>query len=87
MIARAGKPVLLAGARSPFGPARAFETLHRELAETRGIDLDPDFLAGAIGPSLDQGDRLHPNAKGVEVIVERILPRVVKLIEAARAQK
>jgi len=86
-IMRAGKPVLLAGARSPFGPARVFEKLHRELAETRGIDLDPDFLAGAVGPGLDQGDGLHPNAKGVEVIVERILPRVVKLIEAARAQK
>lgn len=87
VIARAGKPVLLVGARSPFGPAPAFERVHRELAEARGIDLDPDFLAGAIGPGLDQGDGLHPNARGVGAIVERILPRVVKLMEAARAQK
>jgi len=87
VAAAAGKPVLLAGARSPFGPAPAFEKLHRELAETRGLDLDPDFLAGVVGPGLDQGDGLHPNARGVEVIVERILPRVVKLIETARVQK
>lgn len=87
LLAAAGKPVLLSGARSPFGSAPAFERIHPDLATTRGIDLDPDFLAGATGPGLDQGDGLHPNARGVEMIVERILPRAARLIERARAQK
>lgn len=83
----ARKPVLLAGARSPFGPAPGYEGIHAAIANARGIDLDPDFLAGAVGPGLDQGDGLHPNARGVEVTVARVLPRVLRLIETTRNQK
>jgi lysophospholipase L1-like esterase len=32
-----------------------------------------------------QGDGIHPSAAGVDLIVERLGPRVVELAEAARA--
>jgi acyl-CoA thioesterase-1 len=35
-------------------------------------------------PELNQADRIHPNARGVDVIVERILPAVEKLLHRAR---
>ena len=33
-------------------------------------------------PALNQADGIHPNAEGVAEIVERIKPRVVRLLEA-----
>jgi acyl-CoA thioesterase-1 len=36
---------------------------------------------------LNQADGLHPTAAGVDMIVERILPRVEELIVRARAAR
>jgi acyl-CoA thioesterase-1 len=33
-------------------------------------------------PELNQADGIHPNAAGVALMVERILPSVVRLIDA-----
>ena len=41
----------------------------------------------ALEPSLNQPDGIHPNAAGVAVIVERITPAVVALIEQARSKE
>ncbi|MCY4311365.1 MAG: arylesterase, partial [Rhodospirillaceae bacterium] len=39
------------------------------------------FLDGvALDPKLNQRDLIHPNAKGVAVIVERLLPYVERLV-------
>jgi acyl-CoA thioesterase-1 len=74
-------PVMLAGmyASRNLGPdyAQKFEGLYREIAERHGLVLYPFFLDGVAGDrSLNLPDGLHPTQKGVEIIVERILPSV-----------
>jgi acyl-CoA thioesterase-1 len=81
-----GLPVLVSGMRAPgnYGPdfKQAFDAMYPELAETHGALLDPFFLEGVTEDrSLWQEDGLHPNAAGVRVIVERIGPLVLQLID------
>lgn len=83
-------PVLLAGmlASRSLGSdyTKEFDPLYRRLADKHKVPLYPFFLDGvALDQALNQPDLLHPNAKGVDVIVERILPHVRKLIASARA--
>jgi acyl-CoA thioesterase-1 len=80
-----GVPVLFAGMYAPpnMGPdyGKAFNALYPELAQKHGVPFYPFFLEGvAAEASLNQPDGIHPNAKGVDIIVERILPHVLKLI-------
>lgn len=80
-----GVPVLLAGMYAPpnMGPdyGKAFNALYPELARKHGVAFYPFFLDGvAADPSLNQPDGIHPNAKGVEIIVRLMLPPVLKLI-------
>lgn len=84
-----GVAVLLAGMLAPrnLGPeyANAFDPMYADLAEKHGVLLYRFFLDGVAGePALNQPDGLHPNARGVAVIVERMLPSVEKLLEQAR---
>jgi acyl-CoA thioesterase I len=66
--------------------AKSFEGIYPELAAAYGVPLYPFFLDGvAADPKLMQGDGVHPNAAGVNVIVARILPKVEELI--AEVQK
>jgi acyl-CoA thioesterase-1 len=79
-------PVLLAGMRAPanWGPdyVAAFNRIYPELAEEYGVTLYPFFLEDvATDPRLNQGDGIHPNARGVAVIVENILPYVIRVLE------
>ena len=67
--------------------AERFDTVFPDLARAHGVDLYPFFLAGvAADPALNQSDGLHPNAAGVDRIVEGIMPFVEKLIAAALAR-
>jgi len=67
---------------------RAFDSIYPELAAKYGVLLYPFFLDGvAAVAALTQQDGLHPNAAGVGLIVERILPKVEDLIARVRAQK
>jgi acyl-CoA thioesterase-1 len=60
---------------------QAFERIYPELAAKYGVLLYPFFLDGvAADLSMTQHDGLHPNATGVGVIVQRILPKVEELI-------
>jgi len=84
--------VLLAGMRAPrnLGPdyTRAFDGIYQALASTHSVVFYPFFLEGvAADPKLNQADRLHPNAAGVDTIVTRILPRVEELIARARSAR
>jgi acyl-CoA thioesterase-1 len=84
-----GLPVLLAGMRAPpnLGPdyADQFDGMYSRLAEAHGAAVYPFFLDGvAANPHLNQADGMHPNALGVEVIVQRILPAVETLLTAAK---
>ncbi len=81
----AGVKVLLAGMYAPpnLGKtyANAFRRLYPELASKYRIELYPFFLDGvATVPTLNQPDGIHPNAEGVAVIVDRILPYVIRLL-------
>jgi acyl-CoA thioesterase-1 len=61
----------------------AFGSIYPKLAEKYGVPLYPFFLDGVAGnPSLELEDGMHPNAKGVEKMVEGILPTVEKAIAA-----
>lgn len=78
-------PVLLAGMRAApnlgAGYARAFDAMYPALARQHGVALYPFFLDGVAGtPALFQGDGLHPNARGVTVVVRRMLPAVKRAL-------
>ena len=78
-------PVLLAGmiAAPNLGHAygEAFGTIYPRLAEKYGAALYPFFLDGvAADKTLLLEDGMHPNAAGVDRIVERILPAVEEAI-------
>ncbi len=84
--------VLLAGMRAPRNMgsdyAREFDAIYPALASTYPVVFYPFFLDGvAADPKLNQGDGMHPNSAGVDVIVARILPRVEELISRARAAR
>ena len=74
-------PVLLAGMRAApnLGSdyVRAFEAMYPDLARAHHVPLYPFFLDGvAAQRRLLQGDGLHPNARGVDIIVAKMLPAV-----------
>jgi acyl-CoA thioesterase I len=80
-LADADIEVLLAGMLAPPNLGRAygdeFKAVFPQLAEEHDVPLYPFFLEGvAAEPSLNQQDGIHPNAEGIEVIVERMLPAV-----------
>ena len=79
-------PILLTGMRAPpnLGPeyAAEFEPIFQELAAEYETAFYPFFLEGvAAEADLNQTDGIHPNADGVAVIVEGILPFVVQLVD------
>ncbi len=83
--------VMLCGMRSApnlgadYG--QAFERIYPELAAKYGTLLYPFFLDGVAGDlKLTQADGMHPNATGVGIIVERILPKVLQLIDQVHTQ-
>jgi acyl-CoA thioesterase-1 len=88
-----GLPVLLVGinASDGHGPEYevAFDSMYPELAEEFGALLEADWFEGLREPGVElpetrarylQRDGIHPNAAGVERIVERIGPRVLELV-------
>lgn len=87
-----GLPVLLAGMEAPRNLGKdyvaAFAAIYPDLAAQYGVGLYPFFLEGAaLNLRLMQKDGLHPNGKGVAVIVERIMPKVEMLLGAVQAEK
>lgn len=89
-LARRGIPVLLAGMLAPpnlgaeYGRdfAAVFATLARERPE---LVFYPFLLEGVAGePGLNQPDRIHPTARGAEVLAARLLPAVETLLDRVR---
>ncbi len=81
-------PTLLAGMLAPpnlgaeYG--EAFREVYVRLAREHDVVFYPFFLEGvAAEPALNQPDGIHPNARGVALMVERILPYVEALIARA----
>ena len=87
-----GAEILIAGMIAPrnWGQeyAQQFDAIFPDLAKTHGTLLYPFFLEGvALRQELNLDDGLHPNAKGVAEIIERILPSVEELIRRAAAKR
>ncbi len=90
-----GVDVLLVGMQAPgnYGPVykRDFDALYPELADAYGAVFHPDFFAAFEGMQQTpenlrrfmQADGIHPNAAGVTLIVEDMLPGVLSLIDHA----
>jgi acyl-CoA thioesterase-1 len=84
-IQGSGAKVLLLGMLAPpnWGEEykRAFDGIFPELARAHHLPLYPFFLEGvAMKPELNQPDGLHPNARGVAMLVEKVAPVVAGLI-------
>lgn len=81
-----GVAVMLAGMMAPPNLGRAygdsFKATYTDLAGKYDIPLYPFFLDGAVlQPGLMQPDGIHPNARGVAVIVERMAPVVTEFVQ------
>ncbi|KAF0230633.1 MAG: hypothetical protein FD175_1393 [Beijerinckiaceae bacterium] len=79
--------VLLAGMYAPRnnGEAyvKAFDAIYPRLQQKHDVALYPFFLDGIQGDAtLNLADGMHPNPRGVRVIVERIAPVVEALVRA-----
>ncbi|HAA93262.1 MAG TPA: arylesterase, partial [Rhodospirillaceae bacterium] len=88
-IRATGSVLLLAGMRAPpnlgddYG--KAFNSIFPALAKAHKVAFYPFFLDRvAADPALNQADGIHPNAKGVAVIVAGILPVVKGALETVR---
>jgi acyl-CoA thioesterase-1 len=78
--------VWLAGMMAPrnFGAqyTEAFDGMYKRLADKHGVPLYPFLLDGvAADPTFNQPDGIHPNARGVDVLVDRLLPFVTKNLD------
>jgi acyl-CoA thioesterase-1 len=83
-------PAMLAGMRAApnLGPdyGKSFESIYRDLAAERGLVLYPFFLDGVAGDrALNQGDGVHPNPRGVDIMVRGILPSVESFLDRIAA--
>lgn len=78
-------PIFLAGMLAPpnMGPdyAEKFNPIYKRLADKYKLALYPFFLDGvAAHADLQLDDGMHPNPKGVDVMIEHILPAVIKFV-------
>jgi acyl-CoA thioesterase I len=77
--------IILAGMLAPPNMGKeyeaAFNGIFPRLAEKHRLPLIPFFLNGVAGaPELQLEDRMHPNPKGVEKMVETALPVILKAV-------
>jgi Lysophospholipase L1 and related esterases len=80
-----GIAVLLVGMLAPpnMGEAyeAAFNAIYPKLAEKHGLTLYPFFLDGVTTfPQFQLEDGMHPNAAGIEVMVERFAPVAARFL-------
>ncbi|WP_419728350.1 arylesterase [Lichenicola sp.] len=83
-------PVLFSGMYAPpnlgqqYG--QAFRSVFDRLSRRPGLIYDPFFLQGVAGDrALNQADGMHPAPAGVAIIVRRMTPLVLQLVQQARA--
>jgi acyl-CoA thioesterase-1 len=91
-LQEADQDILLAGMLAPpnlgqdYG--QRFAGLYQKLADQYDVLFYPFFLKDVVAqPSLNLDDGIHPNAKGVEVIVRNILPLVEQMMIKDQAKK
>lgn len=92
---KADVEVLLVGMQAPgnYGPAykEAFDAIYPELAHRFETEFVDSFFVGLMGDNTDlsqarqyfQADGIHPNAAGVELVVDGLGPFVLALSQKA----
>lgn len=88
-LVKNGARVILTGMMAPPNLGREyaaeFNRIFPEVAKKHKVELYPFFLDGvAANPAFNQSDGIHPNAKGVSVIVERMLPVLLETLGETR---
>ncbi|MHA6722380.1 arylesterase [Sphingomonas sp. RS2018] len=89
-LAKRRIPVLLTGMMAPpnLGPdfAGRFNAIWPDLAKEHEAVLDPFILQGVLGNrQLMLPDAVHPNARGVDRVADRVAPLVAKRLAALPA--
>ena len=87
-----GIDVLLAGMSAPRSMGAEyvseFDRIFPDLAQHHNLLLYPFFLDGVAGrKDLNLDDGIHPTAKGVGIIVERMVPKVEELLARVVAKR
>lgn len=88
-IKKRNLPLLLAGMKAAPGMGKTYEKqfnkIYSELAAKHNVLLYPFFLDGVASVrSLNLADAIHPNSEGVKVLVDRILPSVLQLLNMVK---
>ena len=78
-------PVLILGMKAPPNLGADYQTkfdgIYPKLAVDYGALLYPFYLDGVAGQrELNQDDGIHPNEKGLDVIIPKLLPKVEELL-------
>ena len=78
-----GIAVILAGMQAPINLGlayrREFNPIYPELAKKHNVPLYPFFLEGVAGKTaLNLSDGIHPNAEGIEEMVRRFTPFLLR---------
>ncbi|WP_323800259.1 arylesterase [Parasphingorhabdus sp.] len=81
-----GITVMLTGMLAPPNLGAAFgdefNAIYPALAKKYDTALYPFFMDGLVGhPDLFQADGIHPTAEGIDIIVGKITPQVVEVLE------
>ncbi len=79
-------PAFLIGMRSPTNMGSffrgKFDKVYKELADEYDVPLYPFFLDGvAMKTEYNLEDGIHPNTKGIAIIVEKITPAIKKTLK------
>jgi acyl-CoA thioesterase-1 len=82
-------PVLLVGVKAPpaIGQAyaRDFDAVVPEVARKEAVASYPDLLGKvALDRTLNQGDGMHPNPRGVKIVAQRLAPAVAAALRSRR---
>jgi acyl-CoA thioesterase-1 len=92
-VQAAGAKVLLAGMKSQRNLGadyvQKFDAIYPDLAKQYNVPLYPFFMTGIVAADgtadakLLQGDGLHPTEAGAKIIVDGIMPDLLKLLDGA----
>ena len=89
-LGRCGIPALLATFEAPrfLGPMAAqYDGIYAALAAKHGLATAPFFPAGVLGhPELVLADRLHPNARAIEIVAAAFLRAVLAALAGDRSE-
>ena len=82
----AGAMVVLLGFRFPSLGA-SYESMYERIAEEERCLLIPDLLDGILRDSKLKSDEIHPNARGYDLMAERVESPLQKLIATASRRR